>query len=335
MCRTQLSFFLSLSVGKREIQQHHDSGLCIEPRQRNHADPYGNAEIIIKEKQQPDCADKREGKSQQHDTGFGDGPGIQIQQKEDNAERDWDNDLEPLFCPLEIGKLPGPLEPISSWKVDPLCDNLSGVSYIISNPPVCHIHKDEADELPVFAPHHRWTSRQLYLGHLAHRNLRAPRGWHEHPLERFEVLTKLACIAHVNGIPFPPFNDFGNVRAADSRHYHIFNILHRQIMPGRLLTLHMKVNEIAARDPLSKSATSIRLCPGIFLQGTLNPNRDLLNCCKVWPKHLNPQRAPNACREHLGARLHGHPPDVGHARIAHRLVHLSDKPFPSEPGSPL
>ena len=67
----------------------------------------------------------------------------------------------------------------------------------------------------------------------------------------------------------------------------------------------------------------------------LNADRDFFNGREVRAKDLNPERTANPGSEHLCARLHRHPPDVGHARVAQGLVHLGDEPFPGEPMPPL
>ena len=58
-------------MGEIEVQQHDGAGLGVEPRQSYHADPHGNAQVVVEEPHEPDRADQGEGYGEHHDRGLG------------------------------------------------------------------------------------------------------------------------------------------------------------------------------------------------------------------------------------------------------------------------
>ena len=76
-------------------------------------------------------------------------------------------------------------------------------------------------------------------------------------MRRFQILTKIARVAHVNRIPFATFHGGRNRFAADGRLDDFVHVSHGQAITRRYLAIRREIEEIAAGRALRKNTARI------------------------------------------------------------------------------
>src|SRR5439155_1784517 len=88
---------LPLRVGQVQVKQHDHAGFGIQPRESDQADPDGNAEVVIKQIENPDGADQGKGDSREHDDSFDPGAGVEVNDQKDDEKRERDNNHQAVL----------------------------------------------------------------------------------------------------------------------------------------------------------------------------------------------------------------------------------------------
>jgi hypothetical protein len=143
-------------------------------------------------------------------------------------------------------------------------------------------------------------------------------------LELLHIIAQLTGIAQIDGIALSPLHGPGDVFAPNCRFNDVLHISHREAVARRLCPPHLKVEIITARCPVVVRAARAAQ----WAQHGLDPQAGLLDGLQIRAKDLDAQHAAYACGQHLGARLDGHPEDIGHAGESERSVHLLEQFIP-------
>src|SRR5439155_8236165 len=161
-------------------------------------------------------------------------------------------------------------------------------------------------------------------------HLRTSRGWHEHALERVEVLAKVARVARVNRIAFTAFHRGGDVLAADGALNDIVHITDLQSVARGGFAINSEIKKVTANGALGEGAACIRL----VAQLALDLHGELLDLAKIRPKNFYPEHAAKPSGKHLGAGLDRHPEDVRHAGCLDVGVYFREELVPGHSFAP-
>src|SRR5207237_8888726 len=123
----------------------------ISAGERDKSDVNRDTHVITEQVEQPVRADQRERHGQQTDRGFNHRARADVDEHEDNQEREWDHDLEPLFGGLEVFKLTCPLNVVTGRILNALTEKLRGLTHVAVDVARVDIHTNATDELAAFA----------------------------------------------------------------------------------------------------------------------------------------------------------------------------------------
>src|SRR4030042_1374834 len=82
----EATFLLRLFIGEVKIEKHEDTGFGIHTEECDQSDPHPDAHVVAEEVKEPEGANGRKRHGQQNDEGLGDGPGVEIEEKQDQKE---------------------------------------------------------------------------------------------------------------------------------------------------------------------------------------------------------------------------------------------------------
>ena len=99
-----------------EIDDHDDSRLDRDAKERNVADRYGNAEVVFEQPLQQQSATHRIDGREDEDKRFGYRVKDQVQQQENHEEDDRQNQLQPLLGAQFEFVLSRPLKGVVGWQ---------------------------------------------------------------------------------------------------------------------------------------------------------------------------------------------------------------------------
>ena len=149
--------------------------------------------------------------------------------------------------------------------------------------------------------------------------------------QRGGVVAILARVAHLHAVALAALDRARHGRAADRGLDHRVHVLDREAEARR--RRRGRRGSRGSRPPVVRSANTLRV-PGTSCERVRDLDGGRLDAREVVAEHLDAERAAHAGREHLGARLDRHPPQVRHAGEDQRLVQLGDQPVPGEPLAP-
>src|SRR6185369_9864778 len=154
---------------------------------------------------------------------------------------------------------------------------------------------------------------------------------YEHALESVEIVAEIAGVANADGITLATFDSCGDRFSADGGFDDVIHVAHGKTVTRCLFAIRCEVEEVTSGCSLGKGAA----CVGKIAQRFFNLHTDVLNLAKIRAKDFDAKNGAKPSRQHLSARLNGHPEDICHAGRLDFLVHLGDEPFPRHTGPPL
>src|SRR4051812_32202050 len=133
-----------------QIQQHDDAGFGVEAGKGDEAHPYGVAEIVAKDVQEPKRSHQGEWHSQNDNKGFDDRTSVQIEQNADDQQGERKQEQKALERALLIFELTRPLHVVAGRELNRLADTLGRGLYISTNIVGRNIHEHKTNKLPIF-----------------------------------------------------------------------------------------------------------------------------------------------------------------------------------------
>ena len=181
------------------------------------------------------------------------------------------------------------------------------------------VGENVSGKLPVLVAQHRRTCAQSQIRYLSEGDLRSVHRGDSHAPERLQVGTEVAGVSNRHRIAFASLDGGRHRQASDGSLDGILDVADVEAEPGGAVAIDIEVEEIPAADPFRERAARSRN----FAQRRLDLRADPIDHLGVGAEHQHAERAPHAGRQHFGARLDRHPPDVGHARKLQRGIQLA------------
>ena len=98
----------------------------IHPQQGDQTDPDRDAQVIAQQGRNPDGAHRGERHRQQDEHRLGDGPGIHIQEQENQEQGQGDHHQQALLNPLGRLELAAPGDSVTRWQFHLVLDQAGG-----------------------------------------------------------------------------------------------------------------------------------------------------------------------------------------------------------------
>jgi len=112
-----------------QIEKHDHPGLCVQPGEGDHADPDGDAHVVIEHIKKPERSHQGKGDGQEHDQGLGQGFGVEKNQDKDDHNRKRDHELQAFMGFYKVFIFSAPFEAVAVRHLQ-RCDPFSGLLHI-------------------------------------------------------------------------------------------------------------------------------------------------------------------------------------------------------------
>ena len=317
-----LAVFYPLLVGEVEVKQHDHTGLGVQSRQGDDANPHRDTHIVAEPPDRRERAHQRKGNGQHHDCGLDGRAGVEVNNQDDEEEGERDNDHEALPGLEHVFVLTAPKNAVARRPMDlpdgdGVVDGAHGRLHVTADVNAFNIDVYPGVGHGAFAfDAHRGVDG-FDFRQLPQRHLRPAGRWHDDVAQRPEILAEVAAVAKIDLIALQTL-DCGRQRQPAQRHFqHVLHVAHTQAVTGDGVAVNRKLDVVPPHRPFGERAQGAGHC----FYHRLDFGGDALQLRQIRPGDLDAHGRLDAGRQHVDARPDRHRPRVVEAGDLHRGVH--------------